>query len=170
MGICKCRKSTGLFCFVHKKAVCTSCVVDHPLVRWMILLTTLHTYNCTTYHILTNTPQTTQHVIAQHSTQHTTHITHNTSYHTSYHNPTHITYHNTHHTLQHTPYSISRCWQCTIRTYVEWLRDSEYTPPTCAVCTQRITADTAIRLLCLRMCREMQRDVGTISHSHTIHH
>ncbi len=32
MGICKCRKSTGLFCFNHQKAVCPSCIVDHPTV------------------------------------------------------------------------------------------------------------------------------------------
>eukprot|EP00211_Chloroparvula_japonica_P014556 CAMPEP_0119123280 /NCGR_PEP_ID=MMETSP1310-20130426/3271_1 /TAXON_ID=464262 /ORGANISM="Genus nov. species nov., Strain RCC2339" /LENGTH=228 /DNA_ID=CAMNT_0007113065 /DNA_START=41 /DNA_END=724 /DNA_ORIENTATION=+ len=29
MGICKCRKSTGLFCFGHRKAVCYNCVPDH---------------------------------------------------------------------------------------------------------------------------------------------
>eukprot|EP01103_Thecamoeba_quadrilineata_P007038 TRINITY_DN16819_c0_g1_i1.p1 TRINITY_DN16819_c0_g1~~TRINITY_DN16819_c0_g1_i1.p1 ORF type:complete len:250 (-),score=39.26 TRINITY_DN16819_c0_g1_i1:98-847(-) len=29
MGICGCRKRTSLFCFVHKKAVCNSCILDH---------------------------------------------------------------------------------------------------------------------------------------------
>ena len=33
MGICKCRKRTDLFCFVHKKAVCESCIsTDHQVV------------------------------------------------------------------------------------------------------------------------------------------
>lgn len=31
MGMCKCRKRTQLFCFVHKKAVCEDCVVDHAV-------------------------------------------------------------------------------------------------------------------------------------------
>lgn len=32
MGICKCRKRTDLFCFVHKKAVCESCIcTDHQV-------------------------------------------------------------------------------------------------------------------------------------------
>eukprot|EP01112_Ceratiomyxa_fruticulosa_P008313 TRINITY_DN2153_c0_g1_i2.p1 TRINITY_DN2153_c0_g1~~TRINITY_DN2153_c0_g1_i2.p1 ORF type:complete len:369 (-),score=69.96 TRINITY_DN2153_c0_g1_i2:148-1254(-) len=31
MGICKCKKRTESFCFVHKKAVCETCIVlDHP--------------------------------------------------------------------------------------------------------------------------------------------
>jgi len=29
MGICDCRKRTNLFCFVHKKAVCPGCVLQH---------------------------------------------------------------------------------------------------------------------------------------------
>eukprot|EP00026_Physarum_polycephalum_P013636 Phypoly_transcript_14058.p1 GENE.Phypoly_transcript_14058~~Phypoly_transcript_14058.p1 ORF type:complete len:246 (+),score=32.02 Phypoly_transcript_14058:53-790(+) len=32
MGICKCRKRTDLFCFVHKKAVCEACICsDHQV-------------------------------------------------------------------------------------------------------------------------------------------
>lgn len=32
MGICKCRKRTDLFCFVHKKAVCETCIcTDHQV-------------------------------------------------------------------------------------------------------------------------------------------
>jgi len=32
MGICKCRKRTDLFCFVHKKAVCETCICsDHQV-------------------------------------------------------------------------------------------------------------------------------------------
>lgn len=30
MGICKCRKRTQQFCFVHRKPVCTACILDHP--------------------------------------------------------------------------------------------------------------------------------------------
>ncbi len=28
MGVCKCRKRTNLFCFVHSKAVCENCVAE----------------------------------------------------------------------------------------------------------------------------------------------
>eukprot|EP01130_Rhizamoeba_saxonica_P000547 TRINITY_DN1051_c0_g1_i2.p1 TRINITY_DN1051_c0_g1~~TRINITY_DN1051_c0_g1_i2.p1 ORF type:complete len:310 (-),score=37.75 TRINITY_DN1051_c0_g1_i2:86-1015(-) len=28
MGVCKCRKRTDLYCFIHRKAVCESCITD----------------------------------------------------------------------------------------------------------------------------------------------
>eukprot|EP01115_Flamella_aegyptia_P008967 TRINITY_DN37643_c0_g1_i2.p1 TRINITY_DN37643_c0_g1~~TRINITY_DN37643_c0_g1_i2.p1 ORF type:complete len:78 (-),score=3.58 TRINITY_DN37643_c0_g1_i2:4-237(-) len=32
MGICRCpkRQNSELFCFVHRKRVCTTCILDHP--------------------------------------------------------------------------------------------------------------------------------------------
>ena len=31
MGICKCRRRAELFCFDHRKAVCPTCIADHPV-------------------------------------------------------------------------------------------------------------------------------------------
>jgi len=70
MGICKCRKRTDLFCFVHKKAVCESCIAS------------------------------------EHKT-------------------------------------------CVIKTYVEWLTDSEYEPATCGICKGDLTDENVLRLTCL---------------------
>ena len=33
MGICKCKRRTDLYCYVHNKPVCDNCIVDHGLVR-----------------------------------------------------------------------------------------------------------------------------------------
>eukprot|EP01113_Clastostelium_recurvatum_P034759 TRINITY_DN4758_c0_g1_i1.p1 TRINITY_DN4758_c0_g1~~TRINITY_DN4758_c0_g1_i1.p1 ORF type:complete len:331 (-),score=96.26 TRINITY_DN4758_c0_g1_i1:65-1057(-) len=70
MGICKCKKRTDLFCFVHKKAVCEQCI-------------------CT-----------------DHQT-------------------------------------------CVVRTYVEWLKESEYEPAVCGICKGELFADNVVRLLCM---------------------
>lgn len=29
MGVCKCRKRSDLFCFIHRKAICSTCILDH---------------------------------------------------------------------------------------------------------------------------------------------
>jgi len=70
MGICKCRKRTDLFCFVHKKAVCESCI----------------------------------------ATEHKT---------------------------------------CVIKTYVEWLTDSEYENVSCGICKGELSDENVLRLTCL---------------------
>jgi len=70
MGICKCKRRTDLFCFVHKKAVCESCIVQEHKV-------------------------------------------------------------------------------CVVRTYVDWLTDSEYEIPVCGICKGEINEDNHIRLMCL---------------------
>eukprot|EP01116_Phalansterium_solitarium_P017882 TRINITY_DN4535_c0_g1_i1.p1 TRINITY_DN4535_c0_g1~~TRINITY_DN4535_c0_g1_i1.p1 ORF type:complete len:314 (-),score=61.95 TRINITY_DN4535_c0_g1_i1:149-1090(-) len=70
MGICKCKRRTDLFCFVHHKAVCENCI-------------------CTDHHV------------------------------------------------------------CVVKTYVEWLTDSEYDPATCGVCKEILKPDNVIRLCCL---------------------
>jgi len=31
MGICKCKRRTDLYCFVHNKPVCDNCIVDHAI-------------------------------------------------------------------------------------------------------------------------------------------
>eukprot|EP01117_Protostelium_nocturnum_P015218 TRINITY_DN5875_c0_g1_i1.p1 TRINITY_DN5875_c0_g1~~TRINITY_DN5875_c0_g1_i1.p1 ORF type:complete len:303 (-),score=90.07 TRINITY_DN5875_c0_g1_i1:316-1224(-) len=73
MGICKCKKKTDLFCFVHKKAVCENCVcTDHK--------------------------------------------------------------------------------KCVVKTYVEWLTDSEYEDPSCFVCKEKFNEDgNRLRLLCMHL-------------------
>jgi len=70
MGICVCRKRTDLFCFLHHKPVCSSCILSHE--------------------------------------------------------------------------------QCLVKTYLEWLQDSDYDPPTCVGCKQLFsnTHDT-LRFMCL---------------------
>jgi len=70
MGLCKCKKRTSLFCFVHKKAVCEGCI----------------------------------------PTEHET---------------------------------------CVVKTYLEWLQDSEYEPAVCIVCHGALTAENTTRLVCL---------------------
>lgn len=70
MGICKCKKRTDLFCFVHKKAVCESCLIE----------------------------------------DHTT---------------------------------------CFVRTYVDWLTDSDYDHPACGICKGELIEDKVVRLTCL---------------------
>lgn len=72
MGICKCKKRTDLFCFVHKKAVCETCI-------------------CT-----------------EHQT-------------------------------------------CIVKTYVDWLTDSDYDDPTCGICKGELSGDGVLRLQCLDM-------------------
>jgi len=69
MGICKCKKRTDLFCFIHKKAVCENCI-------------------CTEHQI------------------------------------------------------------CYVKTYVDWLTDSEYDTPTCGICKGDLKEDNFIRLTC----------------------
>jgi len=69
MGICKCKKRTDLFCFVHKKAVCENCIVE------------------------------------DHQT-------------------------------------------CIIKTYVDWLTDSDYDRPACGICKGELKEDKLIRLTC----------------------
>jgi len=69
MGVCKCKKKTTLFCFVHKKPVCEECI----------------------------------------STDHS---------------------------------------NCVIKTYLEWLQNSEYESLSCVVCHEKIT-EKPTRLLCL---------------------
>lgn len=69
MGICKCRKRTDLWCFVHRKPVCHSCITEHN--------------------------------------------------------------------------------SCVVKSYVEWLTDPDYEPPTCTLCKHEITPDSAVRLTCL---------------------
>eukprot|EP01122_Echinamoeba_exundans_P004800 TRINITY_DN15030_c0_g1_i1.p1 TRINITY_DN15030_c0_g1~~TRINITY_DN15030_c0_g1_i1.p1 ORF type:complete len:282 (-),score=20.64 TRINITY_DN15030_c0_g1_i1:32-877(-) len=72
MGICKCRKRTDLFCFVHRKAVCQNCL-------------------CSEGHKL-----------------------------------------------------------CYIKTYSEWLNDSQFTTLSCGVCSGELTdPETSVRLPCL---------------------
>ncbi len=41
--------------------------------------------------------------------------------------------------------------QCVVKTYLEWLQDSEYEPATCGVCKGPLSEENAIRLLCLGM-------------------
>eukprot|EP01118_Nematostelium_gracile_P007939 TRINITY_DN2601_c0_g1_i1.p1 TRINITY_DN2601_c0_g1~~TRINITY_DN2601_c0_g1_i1.p1 ORF type:complete len:259 (-),score=49.89 TRINITY_DN2601_c0_g1_i1:22-798(-) len=72
MGICKHKKKTDLFCFVHKKAVCENCILE------------------------------------DHQT-------------------------------------------CIVKTYVDWLTDSEYDLPSCGVCHGELVPDKVVRLLCLDM-------------------
>jgi len=72
MGICKCKKRTDLFCFVHKKAVCETCICS------------------------------------EHQT-------------------------------------------CVVKTYVDWLTDSEYDPPACGICKGELTEDNVLRLTCYDM-------------------
>jgi hypothetical protein len=72
MGICKCKKRTDLFCFVHKKAVCEQCICsDHQV--------------------------------------------------------------------------------CVVKSYVDWLTDSEYEPPVCGICKGELSQDNMVRFLCLDM-------------------
>jgi hypothetical protein len=70
MGICKCKKRTDLFCFVHKKAVCEGCIpLEHQI--------------------------------------------------------------------------------CVIKTYVEWLTDSEYDAAVCGICKGKLEENNVVRLTCL---------------------
>jgi len=74
MGICKCKKRTELFCFVHRKAVCETCIYS----------------------------------------------------------PEHR--------------------NCVVKTYVEWLTDSEYDTPSCGICKGELHPDqNTLRLMCLHM-------------------
>eukprot|EP01087_Luapelamoeba_hula_P013331 TRINITY_DN3808_c4_g1_i1.p1 TRINITY_DN3808_c4_g1~~TRINITY_DN3808_c4_g1_i1.p1 ORF type:complete len:251 (+),score=34.69 TRINITY_DN3808_c4_g1_i1:134-886(+) len=40
---------------------------------------------------------------------------------------------------------------CVIGTYVEWLQDPDYEPPSCAICKDAITEDNVLRLMCLHL-------------------
>lgn len=84
MGICKCKKRTDLFCFVHKKAVCERCLLE------------------------------------DHST-------------------------------------------CIVRTYVDWLTDSDYDPPACGICKGELSEDKVVRLTCLDMFHPECLDVHASS-------
>mmetsp|Transcript_4972 Transcript_4972/g.12369 ORF Transcript_4972/g.12369 Transcript_4972/m.12369 type:complete len:290 (-) Transcript_4972:126-995(-) len=85
MGICRCRKRTDLFCFVHKKHVCTSCICE------------------------------------QHE-------------------------------------------DCVVKTYLEWLQDSDYAfPPKCLVCQKDIQANDALRLSCLELAHPSCIDTLALS-------
>ena len=46
-------------------------------------------------------------------------------------------------------YFISLWSQCTVKTYVEWLKDGDYTPTSCGLCHSTLEND-AVRLICLR--------------------
>jgi len=84
MGICKCKNRTDLFCFVHKKAVCETCILgDHPT--------------------------------------------------------------------------------CIVRTYVDWLTDSDYDPPACGICKGELSEDKVVRLTCLDMFHPECLDVHASS-------
>ncbi|PRP87638.1 hypothetical protein PROFUN_04665 [Planoprotostelium fungivorum] len=98
MGICKCKRRTDLFCYVHKKAVCETCITtDHRLVRIAARLK-------------------------------------------------------------------SDKSQCVVRTYVEWLTESEYEDPICPVCKDKIQSDgDVLRLLCMHLIHPECLDVHASS-------
>ncbi|KAL6043851.1 Zinc finger protein-like 1, variant 2 [Balamuthia mandrillaris] len=52
---------------------------------------------------------------------------------------------------------------CVVGTYVEWLQDPDYEPPTCAVCKEELTEDNVLRLLCLDMFHPECIDVHAAS-------
>jgi len=89
MGICKCRKRTDLFCFVHKKAVCETCIhSDH--------------------------------------------------------------------------------YECVVRTYVQWLKDSDYDQPVCGICKGEFEKGNVVRLTCFDLFHPECIDVyGSSLPSHT---
>eukprot|EP01104_Vermistella_antarctica_P005605 TRINITY_DN160_c2_g4_i1.p1 TRINITY_DN160_c2_g4~~TRINITY_DN160_c2_g4_i1.p1 ORF type:complete len:244 (-),score=47.84 TRINITY_DN160_c2_g4_i1:25-756(-) len=71
MGICKCRKRTDCFCFVHKKNVCPTCILEHP--------------------------------------------------------------------------------DCVVKSYLDWLQDSDYDLPACSVCKEGVVESNSLRLTCLHL-------------------
>jgi len=82
--MCKCKKRTELFCFVHKKAVCENCIAtDHQV--------------------------------------------------------------------------------CVVKSYVEWLTDPDFEPPSCGICKGELAEGSTVRLLCLDMFHPECLDVYACS-------
>lgn len=138
MGLCKCRVVTNLFCFDHRANVCENCLVqEHPKVcacaggvGGCIWCVSMHLvgYMCLMHVHVGLVYMFVRYIGLTHAIL----LPHISSMLT-----------------QHTP-NLQQKKQCIIRSYLQWLQDSDYVSA-CTLCQMPLQQGDTIRLICYGM-------------------